>query len=184
MADAEPITRELGWRAADFNLDGVDGKRYSLEDVRGPNGTVVMFICNHCPYVKGTIADIVRDCRALAEEGVGAIAIMPNDTEAYPADSFENMVRFAQEHGFTFPYVIDRTQETARAYGAICTPDFFGFDKDLALRYHGRLYETAGTQPKPGARRELFEAMRQIARTGRGPEEQNPSIGCTIKWRR
>lgn len=183
MTDTEPAIRDLGWRAADFELDGVDGKRYRLADVRGPNGAVVMFICNHCPYVKATIADIVRDCRELTTSGIGAVAIMPNDTDAYPADSFDNMVEFAQHHRFGFPYVIDRSQETARAYGAVCTPDFFGFDKDLALRYHGRLYETTGTKPKPGARNELLEAMRQIAQTGRGPAEQNPSIGCTIKWR-
>ena len=174
---------DLGWQAADFELEGVDGRHYRLADVRGPNGTVVMFICNHCPYVQATIDDIVRDCRALADEGVGAVAIMSNDTEAYPADSFDNMVIFAQQHRLPFPYVIDPTQETARAYGAVCTPDFFGFDKDLILRYRGRLYETAATRPKPGARHELLEAMQEIARTGAGPADQTPSIGCSIKWR-
>jgi peroxiredoxin len=180
----DPTIHELGWQAAAFELDGVDGRRYRLADVQGPKGTVVMFICNHCPYVQGTIDDVVRDCRALADEGVSAIAIMSNDTEAYPADSFENMVTFARQHQLPFPYVIDRTQETARVYGAVCTPDFFGFDKDLALRYRGRLYETVGTRPKPGARRELLEAMREVARTGAGPADQAPSIGCSIKWRR
>jgi len=184
MASMAEMTRELGWQAEDFELEGVDGKLHRLSEIKGPNGTLVMFICNHCPYVRAVAGDIARDAKLLQREGVASIAIMPNDTEAYPADSFENMQNFARGHQFGFPYVIDRTQEVARAYGAICTPDFFGFDKDLRLRYRGRIQEMRSTTPIPGAKRELLEAMRQIARTGTAPEDQNPSIGCSIKWRK
>lgn len=173
---------DFGWQGVDFNLEGVDGRSYALQDVRGDKGTLVMFICNHCPYVKAVIGRLVRDVTELQALGIGAIAIMPNDTEAYPADSFENMKTFAAEHGFTFPYVIDRTQEVARAYDAVCTPDFFGFDADLGLRYRGRL-DASRVEPVPDARRELFEAMREVAASGRGPSEQIASMGCSIKWR-
>ncbi|MGE0116977.1 MAG: thioredoxin family protein [Dongiaceae bacterium] len=184
MAATATMTRDFGWRADDFELEGTDGKTHRLADLRGPNGTLVAFICNHCPYVKAVIADLVTDAVALAADGVNAVAIMPNDTEAYPADSFDNMKAFARQHGFGFPYLIDRTQAVARGYGAVCTPDFFGFDKDLKLRYRGRMYEMeAGLRPKAGARHELLEAMRQIARTGAAPKEQTPSMGCSIKWR-
>lgn len=173
---------DFGWKAVDFSLEGVDGKTYGLADVRGEKGTLVMFICNHCPYVKAVIDRIVRDVSALQADGIGAIAIMSNDTEAYPADSFENMKLFAKEHGFSFPYVIDRTQEVARAYQAVCTPDFFGFDKDLSLQYRGRL-DASRTTAEPDAPRELFNAMEEVARSGRGPKEQVSSMGCSIKWR-
>ncbi len=181
MAATTPIC-DFGWKAVDFQLEGIDGKTYSLEDVRGPNGTLVMFICNHCPYVKSVIPRIVREMSALEEKGIGAIAIMANDTESYPEDSFENMKAFAEEHGFGFPYVIDRSQEVARAYDAVCTPDFFGFNKDLELQYRGRLDESKTTLV-PDARRELFEAMVRVAETGEGPREQVASMGCSIKWR-
>jgi peroxiredoxin len=178
------MTHPFGWRAAPFALDGTDGKRHSLEGVKGKNGTLVMFICNHCPYVKAVIDDLVKDCAALRGDGVNAVAVMPNDTAAYPDDSFDNMKRFAAAHGFGFPYVIDRTQEVARAYGAACTPDFFGFDEDLKLRFRGRMYEMLpGLKPKPGAKHELLDAMRQIARTGEAPADQAPSVGCSIKWK-
>lgn len=183
MPAASMAGHPLGWQAEPFELEGVDGKRYSLQQVRGPKGTVVMFICNHCPYVKGVIADVVREMAELKQEGVGAIAIMSNDTASYPADSFENMKAFARQHGFGFPYVIDRTQEVARAYDAVCTPEFFGFDKDLTLRYHGRLCEMRGTTPSPGAPRELLEAMRAIAAGRPAPKDQWPAMGCTIKWK-
>jgi peroxiredoxin len=173
----------LGNRAPDFTLEGIDGKTWSLADVRGAKGTLVMFICNHCPYVKGAAARIVRDAKELQAIGVGVIAIMPNDTDAYPDDSFDNMKTFSRRNGFTFPYVIDRTQSVARAYDAVCTPDFFGFDAGLALKYRGRI-DAGGKSEVPGARRELFEAMRKIAETGQGPETQYPSVGCSIKWRR
>ena len=181
MAAVAPIC-EFGWKAVDFELEGVDGKSYGLQDIRGPKGTLIMFICNHCPYVRSIVDRIVRDVEDLKAEGVNTIAIMSNDTEAYPDDSFDNMKSFAQRHGFNFPYVIDRTQAVARAYGAVCTPDFFGFNKDLELQYRGRLDESKTTLV-PDARRELFEAMSEVARSGQGPEEQVASMGCSIKWR-
>lgn len=173
---------EIGWQAADFRLEGIDGRAHTLADCAGEKATLVMFLCNHCPFVKAIIDRIVRDVDTLAGRGVGAVAIMPNDTEAYPADSFDNMKAFAVAHGFGFPYLIDRTQETARAYDAVCTPDFFGFDAALGLRYRGRL-DASRMEPVAGARRELFDAMARIAETGTGPEEQLPSMGCSIKWR-
>jgi len=176
-------THAIGWKASGFALQGVDGKIYSLADVRGPKGTLVVFICNHCPYVKAAITRIVAESKALHEISVGTIAIMPNDTEDYPEDSFDNMKAFAARYGFGFPYVIDATQEVARAYGAQCTPDFFGLNAQDELQYRGRLDGSRMT-PVPNARRDLFEAMKQVAETGCGPKEQLPSMGCTIKWRR
>ncbi len=167
----------------DFSLKGTDGRTYSLADVRGPNGTLIMFICNHCPYVKGVIDRLVEDVRALKESGIGAIAIMPNDTTSHPADSFDNMKRFASEHRFVFPYVIDETQKVARAYGAVCTPDLFGFNAAGALQYRGRVDSAGSRAPTGNERRELREAMLGIAATGTGPAEQIPSVGCSIKWR-
>ncbi|MDJ0949669.1 MAG: thioredoxin family protein [Alphaproteobacteria bacterium] len=181
MAAETPIC-DFGWQAVDFSLPGIDGKTYTLADVRGEKGTLVMFICNHCPYVRAVIDRLVADARALAEDGIGSIAIMSNDTERYPDDSFDNMKRFAAEHDFPFPYVIDESQTVARAYEAVCTPDFFGFNADLELQYRGRLDESK-VQPVPNARRELLEAMRQVAETGQGPQDQIPSMGCSIKWR-
>jgi len=168
--------------APDFCLPGVDGREYCLEDCRGENGTLVMFICNHCPYVKSILDRIIRDVLELREHGVTAVAIMSNDPSEYEEDSFENMQRIAKERNFPFPYLLDETQAVAKAYGAVCTPDFFGYNADLKLQYRGRLDESR-KEPVPGARRELFEAMVQIARTGRGPEQQIPSMGCSIKWR-
>jgi len=173
---------ELGWKAGDFALRGVDGKTYTLGDVRGPKGTLVAFICNHCPFVKAVIGRVVEEAKALYDIGIGTIAIMPNDTVAYPADSFDNMKAFARQHGFTFPYVIDETQAAARAYGALCTPDFFGFNAEDELQYRGRL-DASRTTLLPNARRDLYEAMKLVAETGRGPSEQLPSAGCSIKWR-
>ncbi|MDD5250130.1 MAG: thioredoxin family protein [Rhodocyclaceae bacterium] len=173
----------FGWRAAPFDLPGVDGKRHSLASARGPNGLLVMFICNHCPYVKAVIHRIVRDTRELAGLGVGSIAIMANDPTDYPEDSWDNMVRMAREFAFPFPYVLDATQAVAKAYGAVCTPDFFGFDAGLGLQYRGRLDASRKDTAPADARRDLFEAMKDIATTGQGPREQVPSIGCSIKWR-
>jgi peroxiredoxin len=170
-------------KATDFDLPGVDGRRHSLASARGPKGLLVMFICNHCPYVKAVIDRIVRDCRDLAAQGVGSIAVMSNDPTDYPEDSFDNMRRVAREKGFPFPYVLDETQQVARAYGAACTPDFFGFDADLDLQYRGRL-DASRREAAPDARRELYEAMLQVARTGTAPKEQIASIGCSIKWKR
>lgn len=182
MAMTTPIC-DFGWQARDFSLPGIDGKTWTLADVRGPKGTLVMFICNHCPYVKAVVDRLVRDARDLQAQGIGVVAIMSNDTEKYPEDSFENMKSFAAAHGFTFPYLIDGSQQVARAYDAVCTPDFFGFDKDLGLQYRGRLDESRKEAAAPTARRDLFEAMRQVAETGHGPAEQIPSMGCSIKWR-
>ncbi len=173
---------DFGQPAIDFELPGIDGKMHSLASARAETGTLVMFICNHCPFVKAVIGRIVADVTALESQGIGAIAIMPNDTAAYPADSFENMKAFAKEHGIRFPYVIDESQAVARAYDAVCTPDFFGYNAALELQYRGRLDESR-MEPVAGARRELLEAMTLIAETGAGPAEQLPSMGCSIKWR-
>ena len=181
MAIAQPVC-DFGWPAPDFWLTGTDGRSHSLADIRGERGTLVMFICNHCPYVRAIIGRMVEECRALADHGVSSIAIMPNDTDPYPEDSFEMMKEVAQRLDFPFPYVIDESQDVARAYGAVCTPDFFGFDADLGLQYRGRLDESK-TQLVPNARRELYEAMVQVAGTGQGPKQQIPSMGCSIKWR-
>ena len=173
----------FGWKAVDFDLPGVDGKRHSLASARGPNGLLVMFICNHCPYVKAVLDRIVRDCTELGPHGIGSIAIMSNDPAEYSEDSFDNMKRVARERGFTFPYVFDESQAVAKAYGAQCTPDFFGFNAKLELQYRGRL-DASRTSPVANARRDLYEAMLGVARTGAGPKEQIASIGCSIKWRR
>ena len=182
MALAKTDICDFGWKARDFALKGVDGKTYSLADVRGPKGTLVVFICNHCPYVKASIGRIVAEAKALGQIGIGTIAIMPNDTEAYREDPFDNMKAFAVKHGFTFPYVIDETQEVARTYGAQCTPDFFGFNSQDELQYRGRL-DASRMTPTANARRDLFAAMKQVAETGPGPAEQIPSMGCSIKWK-
>jgi peroxiredoxin len=182
MALAAPGICDFGWKARDFALRGTDGKTYRLADVRGEKGTLVVFICNHCPCVKAVIGRLVDEAKALREIGIGTVAIMPNDTEAYREDSFDNMKTFAARHGFTFPYVIDETQAVARAYGAQCTPDFFGFNARDELQYRGRL-DASRTTLMPGARRELYEAMQKVTETGRGPEQQSPSMGCSIKWR-
>jgi len=173
---------DFGWKARDFALKGTDGRTYSLKDVRGEKGTLVVFLCNHCPYVRAVIDRLVGEVNALNAIGIGAIAIMPNDTTISPGDSFDKMKAFAKEHDFTFPYAIDETQATARAYGAVCTPDFFGFNGNDELQYRGRL-DASKTTLVPNARRELYEAMKRIAETGNGPKEQIPSMGCSIKWR-
>ena len=170
-------------KAPDFDLLGVDGKRHSPASARGEKGLVVMFICNHCPYVKKSIDRIVSDCRALSAQGIGSIAIMPNDPAYNAEDSFDNMKRVAREKGFSFPYVIDETQDVARAYDAVCTPEFLGYNADLELQYHGRL-DASKTAPVANARRELFEAMVAIAQTGKGPSDQTAALGCSIKWKR
>ncbi len=177
-------TESLGTtHVIDFSLKGTDGRTHTLADVRGKNGTLVMFICNHCPYVKGVIDRLVEDVRALSDAGIGAVAIMPNDTASYPADSFDNMKAFAKAHAFPFRYVIDETQKIARAYGAVCTPDLFGFNAEGELQYRGRVDSAGSRAPTGSEKRELREAMLQIAKTGKGPAEQIPSVGCSIKWR-
>jgi peroxiredoxin len=174
------VTEELGSKAPDFRLPATDGKSYALADICGPKGTLVMFICNHCPYVRSAMDRIVRDTTELASYGVHSVAISANDAISYPDDSFENMKVFAAQYRMPFPYLYDETQGTARAYGAVCTPDFFGFNAKLELQYRGRLDE-GGRNPVPGAKRELFEAMKLIAEAGQGPRDQTPSIGCSIK---
>jgi len=182
MVRTETPICEFGLPAPDFSLPGVDGKIWTLGDIRGENGLLVMFICNHCPYVKAVLDRIIRDCTELKKYGVNSIAVMSNDPADYPEDSFENMKRMAQELGFPFPYVLDETQEVAKAYGAVCTPDFFGYNAELKLQYRGRLDESR-KEAALGARRDLFEAMKGIAQTGQGPKEQLPSMGCSIKWK-
>jgi peroxiredoxin len=183
MARTETPVCEFGRQAIEFSLPDTEGSVQTPDSCRGENGLLVMFICNHCPYVKAIRERLVRDTRELNEYGIGSVGIMSNDTAMYPEDSLENMRRIAVEFEFPFPYLFDESQETAKAYGAVCTPDFFGFNKDLELQYRGRL-DASGMSPAPvGARRELFEAMKQIARTGKGPNEQIPSIGCSIKWK-
>lgn len=183
MAAAIPPVCDFGWQAPDFDLPGVDGKRHTLASAAGPHGLLVMFICNHCPYVKAVIDRIVRDSRELAALGIGSIAIMSNDPTEYPEDSWEHMVGLARDLDFPFPYVLDATQEVARAYGAVCTPDFFGFNAARELQYRGRLDESRKDAAPAGVRRDLFEAMKLVAQTGQGPREQIPSIGCSIKWK-
>lgn len=182
MVRIETPICDFGWKAVDFALPGVDGKTYALRDVAGPNGLLVMFICNHCPYVKAVIERIVRDVAELKTLGVGAIAIMSNDPTEYPEDSFENMRLLSDQFAFPMPYVLDATQAVAKAYGAVCTPDFFGFNRNLELQYRGRLDESRKESAPAHARRDLFEAMKLVAETQRGPAEQIPSMGCSIKW--
>ena len=183
MVSLQTPVCDFGWKAVDFDLPGIDGRRYSLADVRGPNGLLVMFICNHCPYVKAVRERLVRDCRELTEYGIRSISIMSNDPSEYPEDSFENMAQVAREFDYPFPYVQDATQAIAKAYGAVCTPDFFGFNARLELQYRGRLDASRKETAPADARRDLFEAMVQVARTGAGPAEQIPSMGCSIKWK-
>lgn len=173
---------DFGAPAPDFSLEGVDGRTWSLRECMGERGLLVMFICNHCPYVKAINQKLVRDTSDLRELGVNSVAIMSNDPADYPEDSFDNMKKAAREFGYPFPYLVDRSQDVARAYGAVCTPDFFGYNDRYELQYRGRL-DASGRQATEGARRDLFLAMKQVAETGRGPEEQVASIGCSIKWR-
>lgn len=183
MVSTETPVCDFGLAAPDFSLKGVDGQYWSRDACLGANGLLVMFICNHCPYVQAIQEKLVRDAKELESLGVKSVAIMPNDTEYYPEDSFENMQRVAREVGYSFPYLIDEKQEVARAYGAVCTPDFFGYNSRLELQYRGRL-DASGRWPDRGAtERELYQAMKQVAESGKGPENQIPSIGCSIKWR-
>jgi peroxiredoxin len=182
VAEQHTPVCDFGWKAPAFTLPGVDGKTYSLEELRGPNGTLLMFICNHCPYVKAVAKRIVRDAKELKALGVNTVAICANDATSHPDDSFDNMAAFAEINGFGFPYLQDETQEVAKAYDAICTPDFFGFNGALELQYRGRLDESRAEAAPDNVRRDLFEAMKQVAETGKGPREQTPSIGCSIKW--
>ncbi len=169
--------------ARDFSLPGVDGNTWTLEQCRGERGTLIMFICNHCPYVKAIQERLVRDTRELLDHGINSVAIMANDPSDYPEDSFDNMRRVAREWDFSFPYLWDESQEIAKAYGAVCTPDFFGYNADLGLQYRGRLDASRKESAPADARRDLFEAMVKVVETGQGPREQIASMGCSIKWR-
>lgn len=181
MAAVPPLC-DFGWQAPYFTLPATDGRVYSLEQIKGRNGTLVAFICNHCPYVKSVIGRLVRDANDLALLGINTVAINSNDAAQYPEDGFGAMQDFVRAHHLPFPYLHDETQVVARAYGAVCTPDFFGFNAHLQLQYRGRL-DASRKDLVPGARRDLYEAMRQVAQTGRGPAEQVASMGCSIKWR-
>ena len=165
-----------------FELKSTNNKIIKLDDVKGTNGTLVMFICNHCPYVKAIIKDIVEDCNNLKELGVTAVAICSNDSINYPEDSFENMIEFTKKHQFNFPYLLDETQNVAKSYDAVCTPDFFGYNNNLELQYRGRIRELVNLKPVRAGDSDLYSAMKQIAETGKGPETQIPSAGCSIKW--
>ena len=184
MVSLETPVCNFGENAIDFNLPGVDGSNWDLNKARGENGLLVMFICNHCPYVKAIRDRIVRDAKELKENyGVNSIAIMSNDPSLYEEDSFENMRKIANEYAFPFPYVLDESQQVAKAYGAVCTPDFFGYNSELKLQYRGRLDESRKQAADNNVRRDLFEAMVQIAKTSKGPADQIPSMGCSIKWK-
>jgi len=183
MVSLQPPVCEFDLPAIDFSLPDVDGKQWSLAACAGENGLLVMFICNHCPYVKSIRDRIVRDTLELANYGVNSVAIMSNDQRLYEEDSLENMRKVAEEYGFNFPYLLDESQQVALAYGAVCTPDFFGYNADLKLQYRGRLDESRKQAADEAVRRDLFEAMKQVAETGQGPSDQVPSMGCSIKWK-
>lgn len=182
MAAIPPVC-DFGWKAPEFTLPATDGKTYALPDIAGPNGTLIIFMCNHCPYVLAVLDRLIRDARDLQQLGIGVAAICSNDAVNYPSDGFDNMRAMAEEHEFPFPYLHDESQAVARAYDAVCTPDFFGFDSNLGLQYRGRLDEFRARPAAEGARRDLYEAMKQVAETGHGPQDQVPSMGCSIKWK-
>jgi peroxiredoxin len=182
MLTQTPIC-DFGKKAVPFKLKSTEGKIISLEDLKGENGTLIMFICNHCPYVKAITKDIVEDCNELKKLGIKSIAISSNDPTNYPEDSFENMIEFAKKNEFSFPYLIDETQEIAKAFDAVCTPDFFGYNKDLELQYRGRSRELKNLIPIRDGKSDLYKAMKQIAETNNGPKDQIPSAGCSIKWK-
>ena len=173
---------DFGKKADNFELKSIDNKIISLNDAKGENGTLIMFICNHCPYVLAVIKSVVEDCKELENDGIKSIAIMSNDPKRYEEDSFDNMIKFSKNNDFNFPYVIDETQEIAKTYGAVCTPDFFGYNKDLELQYRGRIRELKELKPVRSGESDLYKAMKQISETGKGPENQIPSMGCNIKW--
>jgi len=173
---------DFGKKAENFQLNSTDNKVISLKDIKGENGTLIMFICNHCPYVKAVIKDIVQDCKKLALSGIKSVAICSNDVLNYPEDSFDKMINFAKENHFNFPYLIDETQQIAKAYDAVCTPDFFGYNNNLELQYRGRIRELKELMPVRSGDSDLLKAMQLVAQTGKGPEKQIPSMGCNIKW--
>ena len=173
---------DFGKKADFFELKSIENKLINLNDIKGKNGTLIMFICNHCPYVKAVIDDIVDDCKNLEKEEIKSVAIMSNDQKNYPEDSFENMISFSKKYKFSFPYLVDETQKIAKTYGAVCTPDFFGYNANLELQYRGRIRELKDLKPVKNDDSDLIKAMRLIVKTGKGPENQIPSMGCSIKW--
>ena len=173
---------DFGTNAKDFKLISTINKLISLNDIKGETGTLIMFICNHCPYVKAVIRDVIEDCKNLEKFGIKAIAISSNDAVNYPEDSFEKMIEFSEKYNFIFPYLFDETQKVAKSYGAVCTPDFFGFNANLELQYRGRIRELKNLEPVRVGESDLFRAMKQISETGKGPKDQIPSLGCSIKW--
>ncbi len=181
MAIKTPVC-EFGKKAENFELKSTENKLVSLKDIKGKNGTLIMFICNHCKYVNALIKNIVEDCKKLNSYGINSVAICSNDPINYPEDSYENMIKFAVKHEFNFPYLIDETQDIAKKYDAVCTPDFFGYDRNFSLQYRGRIRELKELKPVGSGNSDLFLAMKQVAETGKGPEEQFPSMGCGIKW--
>jgi len=174
---------DFGQKAHNFELKSTDNKIVKLNDIKGENGTLIMFICNHCPYVKAVTKDIVEDCNELKKIGINSVAICANDAVNYPEDSFEKMIKFSKNNNFTFPYLLDETQEVAKTYDAVCTPDFFGYNKNLELQYRGRMRELKNLVPVRDNESDLRKAMKQIAKTQKGPEDQIPSAGCSIKWK-
>jgi len=182
MALTETPICNFGEKAKNFNLKSTENKKLSLEEIKGENGTLIMFICNHCPYVKAIIKDLVEDTKFLENFGIKSAAIMSNDVKNYPDDSFENMISFSKLNSFSFPYLIDETQNIAKEYGAVCTPDFFGYNKNLELQYRGRIRELKNLKPVRKGDSDLRHAMQLIAKTGKGPSNQIPSMGCNIKW--
>jgi peroxiredoxin len=182
MASISPPVCDFGWKAPEFNLPDTDGKLVNLQNSMGPSGLLVMFICNHCPYVKAILPRLIADVKALKTQGVNTVAIMSNDPADYPEDSPENMRKLVQELALPFPYLLDESQQIAKNYDAVCTPDFFGFNKNFELQYRGR-FDESRKETAPDSTRELFKAMALVAQTGHGPEAQIPSIGCSIKWK-
>ena len=174
---------DFGQKAVSFELKSTENKIITLNDIRGENGTLIMFICNHCPYVKAVTQEIVEDCNELKKIGINSVAICSNDSKSHPEDSFENMIKFSKKNNFNFPYLVDETQEIAKAYNAVCTPDFFGYNKNLELQYRGRLRELKNLVPIKDGESDLLRAMKQIVKTNKGPKEQIPSAGCSIKWK-
>ena len=173
---------DFGKKAETFQLKSTDNKIISLNDIKGDNGTLIMFICNHCPYVKAVIQDIVSDCKELEKHGINSVAICSNDVKNYPEDSFDKMIEFSKNHNFSFPYLHDATQEVAKEYDAVCTPDFFGYNEKLELQYRGRMRELKELKPVRSGDSDLLTALKMISKTGNGPKEQIPSMGCNIKW--
>ena len=183
MALTKTPVCDFGKKAEDFKLRSIDNKIISLNDIRGDKATLIMFICNHCPYVKAIIKDLSKECEELRKDGVNSIAIMSNDTKNYPEDSFDNMIKFAKVHNFgKMNYLFDETQEIARKYGAVCTPDFFGYNQNLELQYRGRFKELKDLKPVNNEESDLKIAMKIVSRTQKGPDKQIPSMGCNIKW--